>query len=91
MLLFCGGKCKAESTRVYNIMYTSPIYIQIIRVTAHINFEQSFSIVFSLFEVPETDHFVAQQEELNAMRKMLSDDSGCRGVTLHGLSRISKT
>ncbi|KAL9053502.1 MAG: hypothetical protein Q9162_004740 [Coniocarpon cinnabarinum] len=53
--------------------------------------EESFSIVFDLSEVSETDHFVARQKELDVMYKTLSEGEGRRAVTLHGLGGIGKT
>ena len=50
-----------------------------------------FSLVFSLSEVIETNHFVARQEELAAMHKTLGGGTGRRAVTLHGLGGIGKT
>ena len=58
---------------------------------ARINSEESFSVVFSLFEASEIDHFVARQDELAAMHKTLSEGSGRRAVTVHGLGGIGKT
>jgi hypothetical protein len=48
-------------------------------------------MVFRLSEVSETEHFVARQEELIVMHKTLSDSTGRRAVTLHGLGGIGKT
>ncbi|KAI4599636.1 hypothetical protein KJ359_001733 [Pestalotiopsis sp. 9143b] len=50
-----------------------------------------FSVLFSLSEVPETQHFVARQQELAVMRRALSSDGSCRIVSLHGLGGIGKT
>ena len=58
---------------------------------ARINSIENFSLVFSLSEVAETSHFVARQKELDSMHKTLSDSSGRRVVTLHGLGGIGKT
>ncbi|KAL9084632.1 MAG: hypothetical protein Q9165_007987 [Trypethelium subeluteriae] len=58
---------------------------------ARINSEVSFSIVFSLSEVLETNHFVARQEELDTIQKKLSDSTTRRAVILHGLGGIGKT
>lgn len=63
----------------------------IILSTVRINSEGCFSIVFSLSGVFETDHFVARQEELDEMHQSLSNGSGRRAVTLHGLGGIGKT
>jgi ATP/maltotriose-dependent transcriptional regulator MalT len=60
-------------------------------LTARINSKESFSIVLSLSEVSETEHFVAREEELAEMHKALSEGSGRRAVTLHGLGGIGKT
>jgi ATP/maltotriose-dependent transcriptional regulator MalT len=65
--------------------------IQMTLSSARISSNESFSVVFSLSEVSETEHFVARQEELNAMHKALSEGSGRRAVTLHGLGGIGKT
>jgi len=65
--------------------------IQMTLSSARISSNESFSVVFSLSEVSETEHFVARQEELNAMHKALSKGSGRRAVTLHGLGGIGKT
>ena len=53
--------------------------------------EESFSVSFSLLEVPETEHFVARQEELNQIHKALDGDSRPGIVVLYGLGGISKT
>lgn len=58
---------------------------------ARINSEECFSVLFSLSEASETDHFVARQDELDAMRKTLTDGPGRRAITLHGLGGIGKT
>jgi len=58
---------------------------------ARINSEESFSIVFSLSEVAETEHFVAREQELAAMHKALGEGTGRRAVTLYGLGGIGKT
>jgi tetratricopeptide (TPR) repeat protein len=58
---------------------------------ARANFEESFSVIFSLPEASETYHFVARQEELAAMHKTLSEGTGRRAITLHGLGGIGKT
>ncbi|KAF2198403.1 hypothetical protein GQ43DRAFT_163670 [Delitschia confertaspora ATCC 74209] len=58
---------------------------------ARINFEESFSIVFSMSEVLETDHFVARQEELRTMHNILSSNTGRHAITLYGLGGIGKT
>ncbi|KAF2679629.1 hypothetical protein K458DRAFT_115480 [Lentithecium fluviatile CBS 122367] len=55
------------------------------------NPEQSFSVVFSLSEASETNHFVARQAELAAMHEALSRGAGRQAVTLHGLGGIGKT
>ncbi|KAI0107085.1 hypothetical protein GGR51DRAFT_517343 [Nemania sp. FL0031] len=50
-----------------------------------------FSITFSLFDVPETYHFVARTGELIEMREALASDGSRRIVVLHGLGGIGKT
>ncbi|KAL9103273.1 MAG: hypothetical protein Q9163_001675 [Psora crenata] len=59
--------------------------------TARINSDEKFSVVFSLSEVIETNHFVARQEELTTMHKTLGGGTARRAVTLHGLGGIGKT
>jgi len=61
------------------------------RFTVRIATEETFSVSFSLFEIPETEHFVARQEELLEMHKTLSGDGSRRTVVLHGLGGIGKT
>jgi ATP/maltotriose-dependent transcriptional regulator MalT len=63
---------------------------QITLSAARDNSKESFSIVFSLSEVSETNHFVARQEELDKMHKMLNEGNR-QAVTLHGLGGIGKT
>ena len=46
---------------------------------------------FSLLEVPETEHFVARQEELAEIRKTLNSDDSRQTAVLHGLGGIGKT
>jgi hypothetical protein len=53
--------------------------------------EETFTVSFSLLEVPETEHFVARQEELTEIHETLSDDGSGRTVVLHGLGGIGKT
>ena len=48
-------------------------------------------MTFSLFNVPETQHFVAREAELAEMRRTLSSDGSRRVVVLHGLGGIGKT
>ncbi|KAI3326617.1 P-loop containing nucleoside triphosphate hydrolase protein [Xylariaceae sp. AK1471] len=50
-----------------------------------------FSVVFSLSDVPETQHFVARTGELIKMRETLTSDGSRRVVVLHGLGGIGKT
>ncbi|KAF2705193.1 hypothetical protein K504DRAFT_388600, partial [Pleomassaria siparia CBS 279.74] len=58
---------------------------------ARISSEESFSIVFSLSEVYETEHFVARNEMLEAMHNTLSHSTNRQAVTLHGLGGMGKT
>jgi hypothetical protein len=58
---------------------------------ASTNTEETFTVGFSLLEVPETDHFVARQEELTNIHKVLGGDGSRRTVVLHGLGGIGKT
>ena len=55
------------------------------------NPEESFVLVFSLSELPETGHFVSRQKELDTMHKTLSNGPGRRIVILHGLGGMGKT
>jgi hypothetical protein len=62
-----------------------------VRLITRVNTEKTFAISFSLIEVPETEGFVARQEELVQIRETLSGDSNRRTVVLHGLGKIGKT
>lgn len=53
--------------------------------------QEEFQIPFSLFQVPEVEHFVARDKELMDMHKTLSGDGSRRTVILHGLGGIGKT
>jgi AAA+ ATPase superfamily predicted ATPase len=53
--------------------------------------KEDFSITFSLFDVPESQYFVAREGELADMRRKLSSDGIRRVVVLHGLGGIGKT
>jgi hypothetical protein len=70
---------------------SSLITVMTIRFTARTYAEESFSVGFSLLEVPETEHFVPRQEELMEIHKTLSGDGNRRTVVLHGLGGIGKT
>ena len=61
------------------------------RATACIYLKESFFLIFNLSEISETGNFVARQEELNIIHKILNDNIGRRAVTLHGLNKINKT
>ncbi|KAK3996395.1 kinesin light chain 1, partial [Cladorrhinum sp. PSN332] len=50
-----------------------------------------FSIAFSLSGVSEVDHFVAREEELNSIHKLLGKGSGRRTALVHGLGGMGKT
>ena len=50
--------------------------IQMTLSLARISSNESFSVIFSLSEVSNTEHFVARQEELNVMYETLSEGSG---------------
>ena len=52
---------------------------------------KDFSIVFSLSNVSEIEHFVAREGELAEMHRILSGDGSRRTVVLHGLGGIGKT
>lgn len=49
------------------------------------------SIAFSLSEVPDIEHFVAREQELKEMHKVLSKDENRETIILHGLGGIGKT
>ena len=51
---------------------------------------EDFSVAFSLSDVPEIEQFVAREEELAEIHRMLRGDSR-RTVVLHGLGGVGKT
>lgn len=90
------GKKRAGCMRVCSFDYIrdSMIPIMTLQCAARINWEDSFSVGFSLAEVSETEHFVARQQELEEMHAVLcseDSDDGRRTVVLHGLGGIGKT
>jgi hypothetical protein len=50
-----------------------------------------FSVSFSLSDVPEIEQFVAREEELTEIHRMLRGDGSRRTVVLHGLGGVGKT
>jgi hypothetical protein len=52
---------------------------------------EDFSIPFSLSAVSDIEHFVAREDELREIHKVLSGDGSRRTVVLHGLGGIGKT
>jgi ATP/maltotriose-dependent transcriptional regulator MalT len=52
---------------------------------------EDFSIAFSLSDVPEIEEFVAREEELIEIHRMLRGDGSRRTVVLHGLGGVGKT
>ena len=50
-----------------------------------------FSVTFSLSDVPEIEKFVAREEELAEIHRMLRGDGSRRTVVLHGLGGVGKT
>ena len=52
---------------------------------------EDFSVAFSLSDVPETEEFVAREEELTEIHRMLRGDGSRRAVVLHGLGGVGKT
>jgi ATP/maltotriose-dependent transcriptional regulator MalT len=52
---------------------------------------EDFSVAFSLSNVSETEQFVAREEELAEIQRMLRGDGSRRIVVLHGLGGIGKT
>lgn len=51
----------------------------------------AFTIGFSLSEVTEVHHFVAREEELTQIHKILGEGSGRRTVVVQGLGGMGKT
>jgi hypothetical protein len=52
---------------------------------------EDFSVAFSLSDVPEIEHFVAREQELEEIHRELVGDGSRRIVVLHGLGGIGKT
>ena len=52
---------------------------------------EDFSVAFSLSDVPKIDQFVAREEELTEIHRMLRGDGSRRTVVLHGLGGVGKT
>jgi hypothetical protein len=52
---------------------------------------EDFSVAFSLSDVPEIEQFVAREEELAEIHRMLRGDGSRRTVVLHGLGGVGKT
>jgi hypothetical protein len=52
---------------------------------------EDFSVTFSLSDVPNIEHFVAREQELEEMHRQLVGDGSRRTVVLHGLGGIGKT
>src|SRR5467141_5160101 len=52
---------------------------------------EDFSVAFSLSNVPEIEEFVAREEELAEIHRILRGDGSRRTVVLHGLGGIGKT
>jgi hypothetical protein len=53
---------------------------------------EDFSVAFSLSNVSDIKYFMAREEELLEMHRILSSSDGsCQRVILHGLGGISKT
>ncbi|KAH8592605.1 hypothetical protein B0O99DRAFT_674331 [Bisporella sp. PMI_857] len=52
---------------------------------------EDFSVVFSLSNVFDAEHFVAREKELLEIHRTLSSDGSRRTVVLHGLGGIGKT
>jgi hypothetical protein len=48
---------------------------------------EDFSVAFSLFNIPEVEHFVAREEEPRERHTNLTSDGSRRTVILHGLGR----
>jgi len=52
---------------------------------------EDFSIAFSLSDIPEAEHFVAREAELEEIYKALGGDGSRHTVILHGLGGMGKT
>jgi hypothetical protein len=52
---------------------------------------EDFSVVFSLSNVSDVEHFIGREAELQEIHKALSGDGSRRVVVLHGLGGIGKT
>ncbi|KAH9204520.1 P-loop containing nucleoside triphosphate hydrolase protein [Leptodontidium sp. 2 PMI_412] len=52
---------------------------------------EDFSVTFSLYDIPEVEHFVAREDELSKIHQTLKGDGSRRAVVLHGLGGIGKT
>ncbi|KAN0067119.1 HET domain containing protein [Elaphomyces granulatus] len=52
---------------------------------------ENFSVAFSLSNIPEIEEFVAREEELAKIHRILRRDGSRRIVVLHGLGGIGKT
>ena len=65
--------------------------VMTIRRIALTNTEETFSVTFSLIEVPKTVYFIAREEELSGIHKTLGGDGNRQTVVLHGLGGIGKT
>jgi ATP/maltotriose-dependent transcriptional regulator MalT len=52
---------------------------------------EDFSVAFSLSDVPEIEQFVAREEELTEIQRLLRGDGSRRTVVLHGLGGVGKT
>jgi hypothetical protein len=53
--------------------------------------QEDFSVAFSLSDVPEIEQFVAREEELRQIHRMLRGEGSRRTVVLHGLGGVGKT
>jgi len=52
---------------------------------------EDYSVAFSLSDIPEIEQFVAREEELAEIHRMLRGDGSRRTVVLRGLGGIGKT
>ncbi|TAQ90762.1 hypothetical protein B7494_g955, partial [Chlorociboria aeruginascens] len=52
---------------------------------------EDFSVTFSLSDVSDVEYFVAREDELSNIHKILKGDGSRRAVVLHGLGGIGKT
>ncbi|PQE27753.1 hypothetical protein CJF31_00009986 [Rutstroemia sp. NJR-2017a BVV2] len=102
-LIYSEGKDKAlqrlreeidKASKVFYYYFSSRlnVHLDIGSLLTSSGFKrEDFSVVFSLSNVPDIQHFVARKTELVEIHKALSGDGSRRTVVLHGLGGIGKT